>query len=100
MVLLLLRDGRVQELYDCEDVVHKPGYLICLDYHGSPYATFSSGEILAYTQNPQVARAVREAIAWENGRIVIDSSVLAKWWNRQGRGPNAGAPCWGNALLP
>ena len=86
MILFLLKDGRTREVYDCEDVIHKPGYITCLNYEGSPITTFASEEVLGYTLNPHLARAMREAPRAKNRRITLDSLVFEKWWNHHGRG--------------
>ena len=57
MVLLLFYDGSAAEIEDCEDVIHEPGCLICVDYLGASLATFSDADILGYTLDPLVIRS-------------------------------------------
>ena len=79
MILLLLADGRTLEVFDCEDVIHKPGYLICLDYAGEPITTFATKELVGYTLNPHAARALQLANGPELDRT--SPVVLEKWWS-------------------
>jgi hypothetical protein len=60
MVLLLLTDGSLVEIEQCEDVVHKPGTLVCVDYLGAPIASFLDDHVLGYTLNPGLVRIVKE----------------------------------------
>lgn len=54
MVLLLLYDGTKIEIEDCEDIIHEPGGLICVDYLGSSLATFLNYDVMGYTFDPRV----------------------------------------------
>ena len=58
MVLLFLQDGSRVEISHCTDVAHKPGCLVCLNYLDAPIASFLDSEILGYSLNPAVQRAV------------------------------------------
>ena len=99
MILLLLRDGQTLEVYDCEDVIHKPGYLICMDYSGAPITTFAAHDIAGYTLNPHIARALLDQAPIENPPVRFDSTILEKWWNDDGLGGNSDSNQAGDALL-
>jgi hypothetical protein len=60
MVLLLLTDGSIVEIPHCEDVVHKPGCIVCLDYLETPITSFLAEDVLAYTLDSLVARAMKD----------------------------------------
>ena len=90
MILLLLRDGRIQEVYDCEDVITQPGYVICLDYRGEPITTFAAEQVLAYTLNPHAAKRIRELTQVEEWRVEIDPGLLEEWWSNSSRSGDAG----------
>jgi hypothetical protein len=59
MVLVLFYDGSKVEIPQCEDVVHKPGCLICVDYLGSPITSFLDVELAGYTLDPPIITALR-----------------------------------------
>ena len=81
MILLLLRDGTTREVYDCEDVIHKPGYLICLNYQGEPLTTFAAQEIVGYSLDPKIAETMREGGGSEVREPDLRSVSLPKWWD-------------------
>ena len=58
MVVLFFHEGTRAEVGHCNDVVHKPGLLICLDDAGAPIASFLDSDVLGYSLNPAVKRAV------------------------------------------
>ena len=58
MVLLFLHDGSKVEIPRCADVVHKSGSVICLDDLDAPIASFVASDVLGYSLNPAVARAI------------------------------------------
>ena len=61
MMLLLFYDGSTAEIEDCDDVVHLPGCLLCVDALGASVATFEDTEILGYTLDPSIIRELEPA---------------------------------------
>ena len=59
MVLILFYDGSKAEIPQCEDVVHKPGCLICVDYLGAAIASFLDTELAGYTLDPAIIADLR-----------------------------------------
>jgi hypothetical protein len=56
MVLVLFKDGTNVEVSGAFDVIHKPGYLACVDDDGASVASFSPELVMAYTVNSVAAR--------------------------------------------
>jgi hypothetical protein len=56
MLLLLLRDGSYVEVTNAEDVIHRPGVLVCVDESAEPLLTFAADEVVAYTARPDIAQ--------------------------------------------
>ena len=59
MVLILFYDGSKVEIPQCEDVVHKPGCLVCVDYLGAAVASFLDAELAGYTLDPSIIPDLR-----------------------------------------
>jgi hypothetical protein len=56
MIFILLRDGTSTELPDTFDVIHKNGWIECIDPWGGLIASFLTDDVLAYSLNPRVVR--------------------------------------------
>lgn len=78
MILILFRDGTTAEIPSVEDVVHKHGSLVCVDYEGDAIASFRDARVLAYTLDPNAIirmrgeddeprRKDRGQAYWQNG---------------------------------
>jgi hypothetical protein len=55
MLLLLLKDGSHIEVAQASDVIHKLGFLVCVDEVNEPLITFPVNEVMAYTRNDKLA---------------------------------------------
>ena len=56
MLLILLRDGSYVEIANADDVIHRPGVLVCVDEAATPLITFAADEVLAYTARQDIAQ--------------------------------------------
>ena len=68
MMLLLFYNGSTAEIENCEDVVHVPGFLVCVDGLGASVATFEDGEILGYTMDGWTIRELKSPGGGGGGR--------------------------------
>src|SRR5688572_12828288 len=73
MLLVLLRDGSHIEVSQAADVIHKLGFIVCVDHLDTPVVTFSADEVLAYTRNDKLAE---EFVAAKDD--IDDMDVLAR----------------------
>ena len=55
MLLLLLKDGTRLEISEAADVIHKLGFVVCVDHLNEPLITLPAGDVLAYTRNDKLA---------------------------------------------
>ena len=72
MVLLMFRNGTIEEFPSCTDVVHNEGKVVCLDRNGIPLASFSDLELVYYTLNMDCIQTIRKM---EYGLSNQESSV-------------------------
>ena len=86
MVLLMFRNGRIEAVPSCSDVVHKEGALVCLDARGAVIDSFGDKELLYYTLNPrsiQTIQALKEGAA-SSSRLYKKrqppASILERLW--------------------
>jgi hypothetical protein len=55
MLLLILKDGSHIEVTQAVDVIHKLGFLVCVDHLDMPVMTLPVDDVVAYTRNDRLA---------------------------------------------
>ena len=93
MLLVMFRDGRIDEVASCVDVVHKEGRLVCLDGRDAVLASFLDEELLYYTQSAQCIDTIRtlkpgsagDSFGSYQANRRLAESVLERLWRRRKR---------------
>jgi hypothetical protein len=55
VLLLILKDGTHLEVPQAVDVIHKLGYIVCVDQLDMPVMTLPVNDVIAYTRNDRLA---------------------------------------------
>ena len=61
MLLLILKDGTHLEVPQAVDVIHKLGYIVCVDQLDMPVMTLPVNDVIAYTRNDRLVEELGAA---------------------------------------
>jgi hypothetical protein len=60
VVLLIFRNGSIEEVEPSADVVHRDGRIVCVDHRGAPISSFADSDVLYYAFSPACIRTIRQ----------------------------------------
>ena len=78
MGVLLFRDGTHVEVAQGADVIHKLGYLVCIDHASEPLITVPADDVVAYTRNFRVAEELLDRAEAAGSQATTASTRPAK----------------------
>jgi hypothetical protein len=95
VVLLIFRNGSIEEVEPSADVVHRNGRIVCVDQQGAPISSFADSDVLYYSFSPACIRKIRQMTEhWpeptrqpraSHREQVLAESVLERLWRMRQR---------------